>query len=224
MEQCFESVSEGAIYATQFAWLYKHQRIGKFPFDPQYRVGVAWDLGMSKTDAMALWFYQTVGRRVYLVDYFEEKGVGQGWDYYKKLLDAYASDKGYVYKEHLAPHDIMRNEYAGMTRIESAARMGIVFSVPQKVTPSVQADIDRVKTFMLGCWFNEDTCGLGLAALKGYKRKYNIATRTYSDNPTHDWSSHGSDAFRTLAMNLKFDDLYRAVDERPEADYAMLYT
>jgi len=39
--------------------------------------------------------------------------------------------------------------------------------------------------------------------LINYQREYDEKLQTFKDRPLHDWSSHGSDAFRYLAMGLK---------------------
>jgi hypothetical protein len=38
--------------------------------------------------------------------------------------------------------------------------------------------------------------------LRNYRRVFNEKLNVFQEKPLHDWSSHGSDAFRYLAMGL----------------------
>ncbi len=43
-------------------------------------------------------------------------------------------------------------------------------------------------------------CEVGIESLRAYRRKYDEKKKILSDAPQHDWASHGSDAFRGLAV------------------------
>ena len=51
-------------------------------------VDTAWDLGVG--DSTAIWFSQSVGREVRLIDYYEASG--EGLPHYRHVLDK----KGYL--------------------------------------------------------------------------------------------------------------------------------
>ena len=53
------------------------------------------------------------------------------------------------------------------------------------------------------CWFDETKCRAGLEALTFYRKSYNERLQEFTDKPLHDWSSHGADAFRGLAVRHK---------------------
>ena len=40
-------------------------------------------------------------------------------------------------------------------------------------------------------------------ALENYRSEYDEEKKVLSNRPLHDWSSHGSDAFRTFAVGYK---------------------
>jgi hypothetical protein len=44
---------------------------------------------------------------------------------------------------------------------------------------------------------------VGIECLRAYRRKWDEELRQFTDQPVHDWSSHGSDAFRYLALVAK---------------------
>ena len=48
----------------------------------------------------------------------------------------------------------------------------------------------------------EDNCAQGIKALSQYHKEYDETHACYRDNPSHDWASHGADAFRYLCQAL----------------------
>ena len=44
---------------------------------------------------------------------------------------------------------------------------------------------------------------MGLDALTFYRKSYNERLQEFTDKPLHDWSSHGADALRGLAVRHK---------------------
>ena len=44
--------------------------------------------------------------------------------------------------------------------------------------------------------------GHSIDALKAYRRERDDMRKTFHDRPVHDWGSHGSDAFRYLALGI----------------------
>ena len=49
---------------------------------------------------------------------------------------------------------------------------------------------------------DKDKCKRGISALKNYQRKWDEKNKIFQARPLHDWSSHGSDAMRYLAVGL----------------------
>jgi len=41
---------------------------------------------------------------------------------------------------------------------------------------------------------------VGLEALRAYRADFDEKAKTFHDRPRHDWSSHGADAFRYMAL------------------------
>lgn len=46
--------------------------------------------------------------------------------------------------------------------------------------------------------FDSEKCSRDIEALKQYRREWD--DKTFKTTPLHDWTSHGADAFRYLAM------------------------
>ena len=185
---------KGAYYGKQMAEAQEQDRVGKVPCDPRLPVHTAWDLGVG--DATAIWFFQTLGPEIRIIDYYEESG--EGLPHYAKVLD----EKGYKYGEHWAPHDIQVRELgSGKSRIETAKMLGITF----RIVPNLSIDdgINAVRNTIPRCWFDAKTCELGLQALRNYRKEYDDRRQEYKPRPLHDWSSHAADAFRYLAVCLR---------------------
>jgi len=82
-----------------------------------------------------------------------------------------------------------------------AAALGFNF----EVTPNIGlADgIDAVRLLLPRCYFDEKKCEVGLDALTQYRKGFNERLQEFKDTPVHDFSSHGSDSFRGLAVRQR---------------------
>lgn len=190
-ECSFEAAIQGAYYAEALKRVRDDGRLGKVPYERGVAVHTAWDLGVS--DSTAIWFVQTVGREVRVIDYHEGSGVGL--DEYAKVL----KDKGYVYGTHYLPHDITVRELStGKSRLETLRNLGVdnVVVVPQH---NVNDGINAVRRLLDRCWFNEETTKRGVECLWQYRRDWDERGKIWRNNPLHDWTSHGADAFRYFA-------------------------
>jgi hypothetical protein len=85
------------------------------------------------------------------------------------------------------------------TRQEVAADLGLKFEVVKRVSQK-EDGIEAIRTILGRCWFDEAKCQRGIEALKGYKKEWNEKLMVYKDSPVHDWTSHGTDAFQTMAL------------------------
>ena len=184
----------GAIYAEALSLARTEGRITRVPVEPTVRVDTAWDLGVG--DATAIWFSQTVGREVRLVDYYEASG--EGLPHYAAMLDR----RGYLYGRHIAPHDIAVREFSsGVARIDAARSLGINFERAPALP--LEDGIHAVRMMMPRTVIDATQCAAGLEALGHYRRAYNKAMGEYKSTPVHDWSSHAADALRYLAVSSR---------------------
>ena len=137
----------------------------RVPYDPALPVDTDWDLGIG--DAMAIWFSQSLrSGEVRLIDYYEHSG--EGLPHYAGVL----KDKGYVYGEHWAPHDIRVRELGtGKSRLETVRSHGIACRIVRDI--GVADCIDAARLLLPRCWFDEEKCRAGLEALTFYRKGYN---------------------------------------------------
>ena len=203
-----EAAIKGAFYGHYIKDLNKQGRMTAVPYDPMLPVDTDWDLGI---DAMAIWFSQsTRSGEIRLIDYYENVGGGlevaikavKGQSGDTDMAQADARRASYVYGEHWAPHDIeVREITSGITRRKAAKSLGVNFKVTPKLP--VAEGITAVQLILPRCWFDEKATDSGLEALRHYRRTYQQKFDQFSETPVHDWSSHGSDAFRGLAVRHK---------------------
>jgi len=184
----------GAIYGKDLEEITASGRIANVPYDPSVRVDTWWDLGVG--DSTAVWFTQSVGRAVHVIDFYENRN--EGLPHYCKVL----SEKKYLYGDHNAPHDIeVRELGSGKSRREIAWDLGLNFRVVPKLP--VEDGIHAAQMLIPRLWFDREKCRDGLEALRQYHRAYNERTRSFRASPVHDWSSHAADAFRYFAVGLR---------------------
>ena len=184
----------GAIYGKELQEVLEEKRITKVPYDPYSKVHTFWDLGIG--DSTAIWFVQTEGRAINVIDYIEARN--EGLPYYVGVLERI----GYLYVDHWAPHDIeVRELGSGKSRREVAWDLGLNFRVVPKLP--IEDGIHAAQMLIPRCWFDQDKCKVGLEALRHYHRAYNEKTRSFRTSPVHDWSSHAADAWRYCAVGLK---------------------
>lgn len=182
---------EGAYYAKQLEAARKEGRITSVPYDSRVLVDTWWDIGVG--DANSIWFTQSVGKEIHVIDFLESEGEGVG--YYIREL----KNKPYVYGDHYAPHDIEVREYgSGLTRKEQAESLGLRFRVVPK--QSIDDGINAARAIFGMCWFDEKKCVDGLNALANYHKVWDAKAGEYKNMPAHDWSSHAADAWRTFAL------------------------
>ena len=77
-----------------------------------------------------------------------------------------------------------------------------------KIVPSLslQDGIQATRLALMRSWFDADKCQDGIECLRQYQREYDEDKKVFRDKPKHDWTSHGADAFRMLAIAWKEED------------------
>jgi hypothetical protein len=193
MECNFSAAILGTFYASIIAKMELEGRIAPniCYYDRSYPVKVAADLGRS--DSTAFWFWQETPAGIMVIDYYENQG--QHLDHY---ID-YLNGKDYVYEEVWLPHDaVAKTLQTKRSTIEQMLAAGF----PCRKVPrlAVQHGIDAARKILPSCCFNQNQCFEGIEALRAYSRKFNELTKTFSNEPKHDWASDGADAFRYMSL------------------------
>jgi phage terminase large subunit len=192
-ECSFDAAVEGSYYGQMLNELEEKKHMQEIPREELSRTFTAWDLGMG--DSTSIWVAQLVGTEVRLLDYYENHGVGL--DHYVKWI----KDNDYLKAEHILPHDVRVRELGtGKSRLEMLEDSGLEV----KIAPRMGLDdgIQAVRRLLPRCWFNVPKVQNGLNCLRNYRRDYDEKRKIFFERPLHDWSSHGSDSFRYLALGL----------------------
>jgi hypothetical protein len=192
-ECSFDAAVEGSYYGQILNELEDKKHMQEIPREELSRTFTAWDLGMG--DSTSIWVAQLVGSEVRLIDYYENHGVGL--DHYVKWI----RDNDYIKAEHILPHDVRVRELgSGKSRMEMLEEAGLEI----KIAPRMGLDdgIQAVRRLLPRCWFNVPKVQTGLNCLRNYRRDYDEKRKIFYERPLHDWSSHGSDSFRYLALGL----------------------
>jgi len=204
LECSFTAALIGAYYGHIINRMYDDspQRITRLVYNPAFPVDTFWDIGVS--DDTAIWFRQKIGPNYYYIDYYVNKGEGIG--HYIEVL----KNKRYRYGRHVMPHDIKVKEFgSGMTRIETALKMGLVVEVQKKQAVMDRIDASRMR--LSTCYIDPVKCEKGLDALKGYEREFDSKNDMFKKTPKHNWASNGSDAFGYSALDERDSDFMGTV-------------
>lgn len=182
-------VSVGTYYGDKIGQMEGNGKIGSHPYNPQYPVYTAWDLGMS--DDIAIWFFQIYNGVCHFIDFSSSNDVGVQ-SYLK-----YVTSQPYVYADHYFPWDAAkRDQYDANSTISSIKNGGIV-NVQMLRRMSVETGIKNVASNLSKCTFdiNNPHVEKAIHIIKLYKRKYNGKTGEFM-GPEHDSTSHAADALR----------------------------
>lgn len=191
----YEIVTKGAYYAKLILAAEREGRITRVPYDPEYPVYTAWDLGID--DCTAIWFVQIVGLEIRVIDFYQTRNIG--------LVDIArdaVKSKPYIYAEHYLPHDVDTRELStAKTRKEQLEKIGLTPIRAGSKLP-VADGINAARNMIPKCVFDAEKCEEGIDALKSYRTEEDEQKNTNKAKPLHDWASHPADAFRELAVNL----------------------
>lgn len=188
----------GAYYTKQMDKARLEGRICTVPYLTHTPVNTFWDLG---GDGTAIWCHQNFRMEDRFIDFIHGQGI-KNLEHYVQLLQL----TGYVWGTHYLPHDAENSTMASKGKS--------MLNILQELCPNWNFDIvDRVDNIVSGimqttavfetCWFDEDKCADGIAALEAYRQEFNEKLGAYKPTPLHDWASHPADAFRQFAQGYK---------------------
>jgi phage terminase large subunit len=186
----------GAFYALEMAAVRTEERVVEIAaIDAP--VHCAWDLGVA--DDTAIWFYQSVGAQIFLLDFYAASGVGV--EHYAEVIEQRCHQYGWKHGTDFVPHDAKIREWgSGRTRVETMASMGLH---PMLVPLSTIADgINAARRVLPLCVFHP-RCEDGVNALEQYRREWDDDKKAFRASAVHDWTSHPADAFRYLALSYR---------------------
>jgi phage terminase large subunit len=151
----------------------------------QERIVVSSDLGYR--DAAAFWWWVLRAGGFHLVHYDEASGL-DAEEWVTRLQDApYRIDHLYL------PHDAKARTMA--TRFSVIETFAQAFECSIVAQTKVTDRINAARRILPRCTMDADACARGLEALRAWSYKWDEERKVFSQEPNHDWSSHGADAF-----------------------------
>ncbi|MHB1060216.1 MAG: hypothetical protein ACYC0F_20330 [Rhodanobacter sp.] len=192
----FAGTMEGSFYARYLMEAENEGRIGFVPYDPNYLVYTAWDLGFS--DSMVITYFQVHGdQSIHVIDHYENKGYA---------LPHYVShvlNKPYNYATHFFPHDGKRTDLAtGNTFQQTAEQMGLTTDIiPNEL--SIAEGIEVVRGLMPRIFIDKGKCEYLLKCLNNYASEYDEKNKILKSKPSHNWCSHSADSIRYMCLAVK---------------------
>lgn len=188
----------GAYYAKQMEEARAQGRICKIPILPNVPTNTFWDLGRS--DATAIWCHQRVMMENRFTDFIH--GSKKDLEYYVQQLQL----RGYLWGTHYLPHDAENKTLASRGKSVLDLLQEMAPNWRFEVVPRVEniiSGITQTRSVFPGCWFDEDRCADGIAALENYRQEWDDRLGDYKPTPLHDWASHPADAFRQFAQGYE---------------------
>ena len=184
------SAVAGAIYHREIAKMVDEKRIRPVPYDPLLKVHTVWDLGWN--DQTSIILVQKLHSEIRIIGYIEDS---------HRTLDDYVAELQNMrmnWGTDWLPHDgRAKNLQTGKSAQEVLQKLGRrVEIVPQVgVEPGLKA-----ARMALQRTYIDETKGADLVnCLRRYRRQVNQTTGE-PGAPLHDDASHGSDAYRGLAV------------------------
>ena len=205
----FESAILGAYYGKEMRQLTDQDRITEVEYDPLFPVHTAWDLGYS--DDTAIWWFQVVHGEIRCLDYHSSNG--QPVAFYAGIIQSREKERGYTYGTHWLPHDARAKTLSSNRSVIEQLGDKIPLKTI-KITPNLklQDGIQASRLALTRTWFDHKTID-GIECLRQYQREYDEDKKVFRDKPRHDWTSHGADAFRYLAIVWKDEAKITMPDE-----------
>jgi phage terminase large subunit len=190
----FEAAIKGAYYADELQEVKAANRICGNVYNPDLEVYTAWDIGYR--DDTSIIFYQIFGKEIRVIDYYSNSGM---------TLPEYIGvlrSKSYKYKTHYLPWDArIRPMSSGKSTMEVAQEYGLDVQIAPQL--SVNEGIQQVRMILKRCWFEQSKTEELINCLSQYKREYDEQRKAFRPTPYHDWTSHGADAFRYMAISIQ---------------------
>lgn len=192
-EDIIRSSTQGSIYENQLIKLKTEHRYTSFNVDKSQRINVALDIGFN--DTTALTFFQTMGNRVFIIDYYENRQEHIS-HYISIIAQRYQQVLGTV----ILPHDARNNTVASVESVEATMKKAFNDVIVLNRTLDIWSDINEVRAKFDNIYINSFKCEKLLSSLENYRKKYNKIQGCFIDEILHDENSNGADSFRYALM------------------------
>ena len=195
----YETVVQGAYYASSLTKAKEEGRIGRVAADPLMTIRLFVDIGGTgaRADAFTMWAAQFIGKEIRVLNYYESVGQPLATHLAWMRENGYTPDKAQIW----LPHDGSTQDKVYDVSYESALKQAgyKVEVVPNQGKGAAKARIEAARRIFPSIWFNESTTEAGRDALGWYHEKKD-EERNIGLGPNHDWASHGADSFGLMCV------------------------
>ena len=187
----FDAGINGSYYAEILTQLEEAWRRTTLPYDPALDVFTVWDLGIN--DSTSIRFWQRIWKEIRVIDYYENN-----WEWLSHYVSI-LKEKPYRYWTMWLPHDAQARSLQTWKTVEE--KMIEYWFTDIQIVPklSVLDWINSARAILPYCWFVREKTERGWKCLKNYHKELDEKRMAFKW-PEHDWSSHGADSFRYLAV------------------------
>ena len=199
---------EGTYFGREMGEAVLGGQVDFYPHEKHAKVYTIWDIGHMHT---VILFVQLVRSSVRVIDFFYDS-QGLGLPAHAQILQHKATDKGYVYAQHIAPWDIKgsnaKSFQTGKYTLDIAKSLGIDFHVLPKY--GLDDQLAAARDLIRLCVFHKPATKEMVRALSTFRRKQNALLSTtdkpvYYEQPVKDWTEHVASAFMGLAMAYRYE-------------------
>lgn len=198
-QEFFNNPNIGAIgtyYAKQINQMRLNGQIGHFPWNPNYPVYTAWDLGTVNNRIV---FFQIIGSAKFFIDEYDDSTGG-----FDEICK-HVRDLPYLRELDILPPDAEGIESLAETRVSMLRSRGIKARVLQRrEIGGLEDRIECVRSQLPMIRIDESKCPKLIDALSGYRQQYNAITKTYERYPAKDHCRHFADAFGYACQSFRF--------------------
>lgn len=191
----------GAYFAQALAKAKAEGRIGVVPADPLMTLRAYVDIGGTgkNADSFSIWIVQFVGLQVRVLDYYEAQGQPLATHVEWMRGKGYTPGRLQIW----LPHDGDKSDTVFAVTPESELRRAgyTVSVIPNQGKGAAMKRVEAARKLFSSIWINKATCEGGLAALAWYHEKRD-EVRDIGLGPSHDWASHGADAFGLMCCDF----------------------
>lgn len=193
-EEAFESAHEGFYFAKQMSQARQERRICHLPPDDHAKTYSASDIGIG--DNCAIWVYQTVGKEIHLIDYYES--CDESSAHYIKWLKT----RPYHIDVHILPHDAKaREKGSGKSYADYFIDAGLKINVLARDSNEMFG-IECLRATLPRMFFDQSKCDKGVKAVEAFRKEWNEKMGCYREKSFHNWASHGTKALIYAAESI----------------------
>lgn len=200
---------ETMYFAVPMKYLYENDRIIADLYVPNSPVYGFWDIGRNDNNFIVL--AQMFRGDPIVIGVIENRNKTP--DFYFDEARRFVAKRGLTIKSHFAPHDGEKRDYnSGMNIVDIANQLGETIYIVERPKAKINA-INQMRKMIYRTRFNKENTQRLIDCLSNYTKEFDEKNNIYKDQPVHNWTSHGVDAYQSMTLAIDAN----MINERPLA-------